>query len=336
MSAISKLIAKDVRMLMKERTFLALSIFVLVIVAVSKVVIIGTVLLNSPSYLSSNNVRIGVSGDCVVNGVCLNLKDALKFLNEGILDGVVYIKNYNGKYYAKVYVRNDVRGTLALIKIKKELIKFENAVREREGIPVFKVQVYYKGHEVSVPSWMADVFRFTYLLLIPGLVLITSGISAGVAVDIVTEEFRRGTLDLLLTSPIEVWEIFFSKLAVSVLFGLGLTSLWIVLLKLNGIAVENVIQVILLTLTVILGMVSASMLVSAYLPDRERAHLALSMLFIGIFALFMVWSSSPAVLAGMTASGLSYQSRTFLYLASSVIFAVGAYKISLRKLSSGR
>ncbi len=85
----------------------------------------------------------------------------------------------------------------------------------------------------------SQYFGFTYATLIPLLLFLPPFISGSVAVDTVTEELERGTMELLRVAPVSLLDIIDGKALGMVLLAPAQALMWLALLSTNGIAVSN-------------------------------------------------------------------------------------------------
>jgi ABC-type Na+ efflux pump permease subunit len=154
-------------------------------------------------------------------------------------------------------------------------------------------------------------FGFTYTVLIPLLLFLPPFISGSVAVDSVTEEVERGTLELLRVAPVSLVDVVDGKALATIALAPAQVLLWIALLSVNGIAVANPLSLFayvtaVTTLVVVLGVT-----VALATRRRRRAQLLYSVLVLVLFALAAGLPEHPAT----TVAKLAVDSATLTTLA---------------------
>ncbi|MFB6171841.1 MAG: ABC transporter permease, partial [Haloarculaceae archaeon] len=159
---------------------------------------------------------------------------------------------------------------------------------------------------------------FTYTVLLPLLLFLPVFISGSVAVDAVTEEVERGTLELLRVTPASFVAIVDGKATAAILLAPLQAALWIALLSLNGIAVRHPLALLAVVLALGTAFVWLGIGLSVLVPSRQRAQLLYSTAILVAFGGATALPEQPTTTVARLAVG-SPGDLTFL--------AVGAYAV---------
>ncbi len=173
------------------------------------------------------------------------LLDAQAALREGRVDGVMNILDAPDDPARPLRLdvflpSGNFKSTLVSVQVKKALELFQEKLRRDRGVSVL---------EVDMPSDIEDVskfFEFKYTVLVPLLILLPAFLSGGMIIDMITEEYELGTLDMLKASPLKFSDIIYGKMLVMVVIAPLQAAMWMMLLELNGIPVSHPLEVLLL------------------------------------------------------------------------------------------
>jgi ABC-type Na+ efflux pump permease subunit len=113
-------------------------------------------------------------------------------------------------------------------------------------------------------------------VLVPLLLFLPVFISGSIAVDSLTEEIDRGTLELLRVSPVSFAGIVDGKLLAAAGLAPVQAALWIGLLRLNGTAVSHPMLLVALVTSLAVLVVSLALAIAVVAPDRRAAQLCYS------------------------------------------------------------
>lgn len=242
-----ELIIKDLRLLVREKTIVSLIFFLIFTASFASLITYGLIFLSSPQYVQFSQAKVGVVGECpilksVIKGKnYANLEEALQDFKLGNIDAIVYLPKENAfsHNFVTVYLPKDELTTfIAASYIKEKLELYELKLREMNGIEVVKLRVfsekkvdYYKNYSVA--------FKFIYVALIPLLVVTTAIVSSGLLIDSTTEEFESRSFEILMTTPMSKRKILFYKILSAFTVSAILSAVWISLLYLNKIKIEN-------------------------------------------------------------------------------------------------
>ncbi len=304
---LGRLVVKDLRMMFRERTFVSIILLLLFVASFSTVVTFGLLLLYNPDYVQPGEAKIAVTGNCVIEGMCVDYAKAMEMFYAGEVDAVVVVAQQNGKTYVRVLLpENDIRAIKAVMTVKKELLKYEDSLRAEKGIPVFDVKTFYGGKDIEVPKGSSTVFEFIYLLLIPLLIITTAVAAAGMTIDSVCEEIQSRTIEVLLSAPVSTYIVSLSKVVAPAVFASLLIPLWLGLMIVNGVEIQSFLAVYVSAVAVVLIFTSAAYAVSVIARDRERSQLIFSIAVAGLLPAAVTKMTSPAILAGRIAAGADF------------------------------
>ena len=215
-----------------------------------------------------------------------------------------------------------LRTTFVVVQVKDVLTAVERAERLDRA-------AYLDVQPVETPesAGASPYFGFTYTVLIPLLLFLPPFISGSVAVDAITEETERGTIELLRAAPVSMVDIVEGKAAGMVALAPLQAALWILLLSLNGIAVGHVLALLVFvtavaTTTVVLGLVLG--LVTA---SRGQAQLLYSVFVIVLTGLTVALPEHPATTVAKLAAGSSTP-VTGAHVAAAVVVAAATYALA--------
>jgi ABC-type Na+ efflux pump permease subunit len=161
-------------------------------------------------------------------------------------------------------------------------------------------------------------------------------ISGSITADSVTEEFERGTLDLLRVSPLSDTAIFDGKAATAVAIAPAQALLWLGLLQVNGVVVASPLALVVLVAGVTAVAVGFGATVALRFQERKQAQFVYSVGIVVFFALTFALPESSANTVAKLAAG----SATSMTMAHVVGYVVGgtvlyafARRVAGRKLS---
>ncbi|RBI61252.1 ABC transporter permease [halophilic archaeon] len=223
----------------------------------------------------------------------------------------------------------NVRTTLVVTQLRELLDAFESQERGRLASRLERQPVELPPETRSNPY-----FGFTYTVLVPLLTFLPVFISGSVAVDAITEEYDRGTLELLRVTPLSGIDIVDGKLlAMGVLAPLQ-AGAWLALLSFNGTSVANPVEILLLVTAFALAVVALAATLALGFRDRKRAQLLFSLGLLVVFSATYLLPESPANTVAKLAIGTPTQ-LTHAMVAVYVLSAVAGY-LAVRRFVGGR
>ncbi|MFW5983803.1 MAG: ABC transporter permease, partial [Halobacteria archaeon] len=218
---------------------------------------------------------------------------------------------------------SDLRTTLIVSAARDLLRGYEDAERERRATE-FDVE------PLEVPEGGASPYHgFTYAVLVPLLMFLPVFISGSIAADSVTEEFERGTLDLLRVSPLSDAAIFDGKTATAVVIAPAQAALWLGLLSLNGVVVASPAALIGLVTGVTVVAVGFGAFVALRFRERKQAQFVYSVGVMAFFALTFALPEPSANTVAKLAAG-SATATTYGHVAGYVALGIVTYGVARR------
>lgn len=207
--------------------------------------------------------------------------------------------------------------------IQEPLKEYENFLRIQKGVDIRYTDL--QG-EPSIS------FEFVYSVLLPLLMFFPAFVAGSLAIDALTEEFENNTMETLLSAPLTVHGMVHAKVLSVVILAVAQCALWLILLKLNGIVIQNTIWVFLLAV-IVSGITSLSAALAAVLlQDRERSQFIYALMLLTAIALSNLFNASPIITLSRLAIGDYYTNGWAV--AAFAFFLTGLYllvaKISRR------
>ncbi|WP_244605418.1 ABC transporter permease [Halorhabdus rudnickae] len=324
---------RDVASLSREKTIVLALLIQLFIAAFSSFLVVGLTSLYDPGSVEAGGLEVGVSGDAAaelqeaaaeVDGVRPvqfgSYADAQAGFQRGRVDALLDGNTVNGTIQVTASIpEGSIRSTLAVVQIRSVLESLERTERSERAEWLTRQPVDLPPEENASPY-----FAFTYTVLVPLLLFLPPFISGSIAVDAITEEIERGTLELLRVAPVSLTDIVDGKaLGMAVLAPLQ-AILWIVLLTLNGITIRNVLPLIALVSAAAVLVVVIGVVLGLVTAKRREAQLLYSIVVLGGFAAMALLPEHPATVAAKLAVG-SATTVTTATVVGLVVAAVALY-----------
>jgi len=342
-----RIVVKDLKSLKKEKTFITIMALILFIASFASVITFGLLLLYNPNAIGvtvSNDVNIAFVGNATILEKIIDgwkyrtIEDALSAFKSGDVDAIVWLpeENVHDVNIVVIFLPKDeiISIKIALI-LKEKMIAYERFLRKINGIPedlgIKVVDCEYR--KVDVPEDYSSAFKFVYVVLIPILVLTTAVISAGLLIDMVTEEIETKTLHVLASTPLRLERFILEKLVTPFILSFSLTIAWISLLILNGIRINCIPILILIAMSVTSVFISISLFLTLFFAERESAQLTFFIFSIGIVALSFSHPLMPSgVTARISAGGVFTWVEVFGYIVVSLILLLASYHYATKKI----
>lgn len=166
-------------------------------------------------------------------------------------------------------------------------------------------------------------YDFTYTVLLPLLVFLPVFISGSIAVDSLTEEVDRGTLELLRVAPVSLTQIVDGKALAMIAIAPLQAMTWLALLSLNGVSIANSGWLFLLVTAATVVVVSFAVATALVASDRRSAQLLFSVGVLLLFAASSLLPGAPANTAALLAID-SPQAVTYAAVGGYVLVAIAA------------
>jgi len=336
---------RELSSLSREKTIVLALLIQLFVAAFSSFLVVGLTSLYDPGSVAGGAVEIGVSGEASEaleravaeqSGTSAILfaqpAEAQAAFDAGRVDAVLVATNEpppDGGAGSVIQVdatapAGNIETTLIVVQIREVLQTLER--QERQD----RVQ-WLPETPLSLPedANASPYYGFTYTVLVPLLLFLPPFISGSVAVDTVTEEIERGTLELLRVTPLRLVDIIGGKALAMTLLAPVQAALWLALLGLNGIAVANVLTLLVLVTAITVIVVGLGVGLGVTLGKRRPAQLLYSMLALAIFGTLVALPEHPATTAAKLAVG-SPQALTFVHVGAYVLLGVAVIVLGTR------
>ncbi len=231
-------------------------------------------------------------------------------------------QNTHGITEIRIYLpESNTISSIVRMVIQEPLKEYENYLRIQKGVDIRYTDL--QG-EPSIS------FEFVYSVLLPILMFFPAFVSGSLTIDAFTEEFENNTMETLLSAPLTVHGMIDAKVLSVVILAVAQFGLWLALLKLNGIGIQNTQWVFLLAM-IVSGITAISAALGAILlQDRERSQFIYALLLLTSIAISTLLHASPITTLSRLAIGDYYTNGW--NVAAFAIFLAGLYLL-LRKMS---
>jgi ABC-type Na+ efflux pump permease subunit len=310
---------KDLRGIGKERTIL-LAIFLQLFIALfSSFLMVGLASFYSPDTLDripGAQYAIAYTGnDSAIERLLLENRDfrvyrmdfseAVAALGERKLSAVVYVPDTapDAEEPVKIslYVlQNDIQAAVVQVKIRDVLLAYEDELRdirsdriERQPFPL----------EIPPASGSGDFYLFIYGLLVPLLLFMPAIISATLIIDLITEEYQNRTLETLLSTPLTMSDVVWGKILACTLIVPLQAGAWLLLLRVNGIAVAGTPAILLHVSAASLVLILVGALIALFYRERTAAQFIFSFAAVGALFLLLAFPGNPLNTVTLLATG---------------------------------
>jgi ABC-2 type transport system permease protein len=201
----------------------------------------------------------------------------------------------NGITEIKLYLPDsDTMSSLIRMAIQEPLKQYENYLRSQKGVEM---------HYTDLQGEPSTSFEFVYSVLLPMLMFFPAFVAGSLSIDSLTEEIENNTLQTLLSAPLTVNGMVSAKIASVLILSILQCGAWLVLLKLNGIAIQNTGWIFLLAL-IVSGITSTSAALAAVLlKDRERSQFIYALMLLAAVAISSLLNLSPIITLSRLAVG---------------------------------
>jgi ABC-2 type transport system permease protein len=310
---------KEFRGLFNEKTILLAVLLQLFIALFSSFLMVGLTSMYDPSSLSKySHYRYSVayagneselleslkaSPDFRVYQ--MDLSTAVAALGQRKLAAVIYVPDTlpdaADPIKITLYtVQNDLQSAIVDVKLKDIFLKYERTLRQIRGV---RLDVQPLPLQIPSSTGGGDFYEFVYGLLIPLLVFMPAIIASALVIDLITEEYQHETLETLISTPITFPEMIWGKvLACEVLVPVQ-AGAWLILLAINGIAIQNTIPILLQVSVTSLILILIGTLVALHYRERTAAQFIFSTGLVVVILLALAVPSNPLNLLTRLAVG---------------------------------
>jgi len=334
---------RELAALRSEKTIVLALLIQLFVAGFSSFLVVGLVSMYDPSSIEGGGVGVAVTGeggeDVVesledVDGLHpVAFEDAERARTEfrsGRLDAMLLTtRTDTGRIHVQASVPDSgVRSTLVVTRLRDGLRALERDQRTH-----YADRLEFEPIPLPEQGSSSPYFGFTYTVLVPLLCFLPVFISGSIAVDSVSEELERGTLELLRVAPVSLVDVVDGKLLAAAALAPAQALLWLGLLRVNGIAIGSVAALVALVGAIAAAIVALGLAIALVAPDRRQGQLVYS---VGVLSAFVVASLLPEHPAN-TVAKLAIDSptaTTWTLLASYLL--TGVVAVLLIRLAVGR
>ena len=343
MKGFLSMVWRELKLLRKEKTIMFAILIQMFIASFSSIILLGIMVYYDPGSIGQNataSINVGVLGDTNSQFITYlqerkhhvynfdNATRAEAAFKAGNLDAIVYIPaEEKGAVNMKLVLPDmDAQATLVLMLLKEPMERYENYLRDQEGVLVRYQDVRGKPF---------TTYEFLYTIIIPILMFFPAFIAGSMVIDSISEEIENKTLDTLLSAPVSINWVTGAKIIASVVVGVLQCVLWVVLLGFNGFAIQNVGMILVLSMMVTGIIAMIALMVSLVFRDRERSQFIYSLVILVMFSFAYFVSPSPFALVARLATGDPFVGamQLIVYLAALVVLAA-ITPIVTRKLTT--
>ena len=310
---------KEFRGLFNERTILLAILLQLFIALFSSFLMVGLTSMYDPSSLSKYSrfrYNVAYAGndsqvlDYLTNSrdfrvYVMDLSEGVAALKERKLSAVIWVPETLPDAQEPVKItlytlQNDLQSAIVEVKLRDIFLKYETDLRAvRAG----------RLHDTPVPlsipkeSRGGDFYEFVYGLLIPLLVFMPAIISSALVIDLLTEEYQHDTLETLISTPVTFTEMVWGKMLACELLVPVQAGAWILLLMINGIAIENAGLILIQVSVTSFILILLGTLTALYYRERTAAQFIFSTALVVVMLLALALPDNPLNLLTRLAVG---------------------------------
>lgn len=306
---LSIIMRKEFRGLFNERTILLAVLLQLFIAMFSSFLMVGLTSMYDPSSLSKYSrfrYSVGYCGndsglrdyldqspDFNVYG--MELSPAVAALKERKLAAVIYVPDTPPDADDPVKItlyslQNDLQSAIVNVKLKDIFLKYEKDLR---GMRSARLNEQPVPLQIPAARGGGDFYEFVYGLLIPLLLFMPAIIVSALVIDLITEEYQHETLETLISTPVTFAEVVWGKvLACELLIPLQ-AGAWLLLLLINGIAIDNVPLILIqVTLTSFVPILIGA-LTALHYRERTSAQFIFSTALVVVILFVLALPANP-------------------------------------------
>ncbi len=335
---------RDLSSLSREKTIVLALLIQLFVAAFSSFLVVGLTSLYDPGSVQAGEIEIGVTGDeqaALLEAVhdqsgatpvrYDDPADAQRDFQAGAVDatlrGTTVAADDGGGSVLQVEAsvpEGSIRTTLVVVQVRQVLKTLERQERADRGEHLDEPPLRLPPSVNASPY-----FGFTYTVLLPLLLFLPPFISGSVAVDSVTEEIERGTLELLRVAPVSLVDIVDGKALAMIALAPAQAALWLFLLALDGTRVANPLPLLALVTGIATLVVVVGLVLGLHLGRRRPAQLLYSVLTLVVFGGAVLLPEHPATTAAKLAID-SATAVTYAHVVGYVVLAAALYGLTRR------
>ena len=310
---------KEFKGLFNEKTILLAVLLQLFIALFSSFLMVGLTSMYDPSSLSKYShsrysiayagnespllTSLEASSDFRVYK--MDLSTAVAALKERKLAAVIYMPDTLPDAPDPIKItlytlQNDLQAAIVDVKLKDIFLKYEQGLRE---IRADRLKEELIGIQIPKSGGGGDFYEFVYGLLIPLLVFMPAIIASALIIDLITEEYQHETLETLISTPITFVEMVWGKVIACELLVPIQAGAWLVLLMINGIAIQNSGLILLQVIVTSLILILLGTLTALHYRERTAAQFIFSTALVVVILFALALPSNPLNLLTRLAVG---------------------------------
>lgn len=310
---------KEFRGLLSERTILLAVLLQLFIALFSSFLMVGLTSMYDPSSLSKYSrfkYNVGYAGnDSDITGYLygspdfrifrMDLSTGIAALKERKLAAVIWVPDtpQNAEEPVKITLytlQNDIQSAIVDVKLKDIFLRYEKTLR---GIRAERLNERPLPLHIPSAGGGGDFYEFVYGLLIPLLVFMPAIISSALVIDLITEEYQHDTLETLVSTPVTFSEMVWGKVLACELLVPVQAGVWLALLMINGIAIENAGLILLQVTVSSLILILLGVLTALHYRERTAAQFIFSTALVVVILFALSLPANPMNLLTRLAVG---------------------------------
>ncbi len=315
MNAFFAIVKKELRAITRERTILIAITIQLFIASFSSALLIGLLSFYDPEALAANtrpNLRIGIIGNTnsPLNLYLRNARmrvtafdsaaEAEAAFHNRALDLILYVPDDDPRSAVEMKMflpRSEMLSSFIMIFLREPLKRYENFLRRERGVTV---------NYTDLGGSPATTFEFLYSVIVPMLMFFPAFVAGSMVIDSLSEELETHTFETLWSAPLSLTMIFGAKIFAALVVAVIQIALWLALLRLNRIDIQNLGWVfVLATLTAAINIVLSAFTATS-LRDRERSQFLYSLFIVIMASASYVVDFAPMQLITRLATGDYY------------------------------
>ncbi len=315
MRAYLTIVNKELGAVLRDRTIVIAILIQLFIASFSSALLLGVLSVYDPDTIlqyEGGNIKIGMvdggstplraflsaRGLHVTSYATLTAAEAAFY--QGRVNAIITAPtDTNGIAEVKLYLADkaDAANSLIRMVLQQPLKEYENLLRAQNGIDV---------HYADLSGKPATAFELIYSIILPVLMFFPAFVAGSMAIDSITEEVENNTLPTLLSAPLTLNQLIAAKITSAVLLSIAQCLAWLALLQWNGIVLQNVGWILILSTTVAGSVAAAAALGAIFFRDRERSQFVYSLTLLSAVAVSTLLDISPIKTLSRLAIGDAY------------------------------
>lgn len=332
---------KEFRGLFNERTILLAVLLQLFIAMFSSFLMVGLTSMYDPSSLSKYsrhkyNIAYAGNDSAVLEYLesspdfrvyPMDLSTGVAALKERKLSAVIYVPDTSPAADEPVKITlytltNDLQSAIVDVKLKDIFLKYEKDLRL---IRVDRLSELPIPIQVPKTTGGGDFYEFVYGLLIPLLVFMPAIIASALVIDLITEEYQHETLETLISTPVTFSEMVWGKVLACELLVPIQAGAWLLLLMVNGIAIENAGLILLQVVVTSLILILLGALTALHYRERTAAQFIFSTALVVVILFVLALPSNPLNLLTRLAVGTAGPEQWLVLAATGGIIIILGY-----------